>query len=153
MNNKFHASIEAYEQSIEDCVVSLAKEWAPSGTVIDPQALETLKNQTRSVLKGQSPVIKLLDNRMRDIVSIMVIHGFEKDIPKRLQTGVGSVESKSKESVLVTKAKKVFQERGLAFYAVELALATELAAKVANLACDLYMEEILDPLIVDSIVQ
>ncbi|CAJ1898934.1 unnamed protein product [Cylindrotheca closterium] len=153
MNNKVHPSIESYEQSVEDCVVSLAKEWAPLGNTIDPQALETLKNQTRSVLKGQSPVLKLLDNRMRDIVSNLVIHEFEKDIPKQLQTGIGSVESKSKESVLVMKGKKVFQERGLAFYAVELALATELAAKVANLACDLYMAEILDRLILDSLVQ
>jgi len=150
MNNKFHTCMESYEQSVEDCVVSLAKEWAASGTSIGSQALETLKSQTRSVLKGQSPVIKLLDNRMRDIVSHMVIHEFE--IPKTLQTGnVESSLSKPKDSFLVTKAKKVFQERGLAFYAVELALATELASKVANLACDLYMEEILDPLILGSL--
>jgi hypothetical protein len=151
MNNKLHTSIQAYEQSVEDCVISLAREWTTTGDSLDEQAIEALRSQTRAVLKGQSPVIKLLDNRMREIFAKVVLDESDHGVPEQLRSGRQTNESKSKDSAFVTKVRKRFQERGLAFYSLELAHATELAAKVANLACDLYMDDFLDRVILESL--
>lgn len=151
MDNKLHTSIQAYEQSVEDGVVSLAQEWMGTGASLDAQAAETLRSQTRSVLKGESPVIKLLDSRMREIFTKAVLEDHDRELPTTLQSGRQQNESKSKESSFVSKVRKYFQERGLAFYSLELAAATELAIKVANLACDLYMNDFIDQMILGSL--
>eukprot|EP00980_Cylindrotheca_fusiformis_P007729 scaffold1638_cov120-Cylindrotheca_fusiformis.AAC.12 len=152
MSNKMHPSIEAYERSVEDCVVSLAQEWAATGHSLDDKATDTLKSQTRSVLKGQSPVIKLLDGRMREVFTTTVLKDIEPGLPSELHSGVQqNAVSKSKKSAFVSNTRKQFQQRGLAFYSLELAQTAELAARVANLACDLYMDDFLDRMILDCL--
>jgi hypothetical protein len=88
---------------------------------------------------------------MREIFAKVVLDESDHGVPVQLRSGRQPNESKSKDSAFVTKVRKRFQERGLAFYSLELAHATELAAKVANLACDLYMDDFLDRVIIESV--
>ena len=55
------------------------------------------------------------------------------------------------DSIFVSKSRRNFQQRGLAFYASQLAAATELATKVANLAWELYGDEFLDAMILEAL--
>lgn len=160
MNSKGYRSIDEYEQAVEDCLISLAKSWKEDGTLSSSsQILETLRGQTKSVLKGESPLIKLLDNRMKDIFALMVTEDSllagNAGAPGQLKSGIQSKTEASsnsmEDSIFVSKSRRNFQQRGLAFYASQLAAATELATKVANLAWELYGDEFLDAMILEAL--
>jgi hypothetical protein len=148
MNHKFHDSVQKYEQSVEDCVVSLAKSWNETGN-LDEVSDERLRGQTRSVLQGQSPIIKLLDGRMKSIFGELVLSE-NSSVPRQLTSGHSASHTKQ-ESAFVTRARTQFQLRGLAFYCGPLAHAVELATKIANLSWDVYSQEFLDKMIENSI--
>ena len=148
MQNRHHRSIQDYELSVEDAVVSLARS-CKGGPLEDN---DTLRGQTRAVLQGQDAVMKLLDDRMRQLFVELSIDSTETPLPV-LRTGQRTASGLSNEQELspfVAKARTRFKERGLAFYALELAEATELATKVAVLAYALYAQEFLDQMILDA---
>lgn len=148
MQNRNHRSIQDYELSVEDAVVSLARS-CKGGPLEDN---DTLRGQTRAVLQGQDAVMKLLDDRMRQLFVELSIDSTETPLPV-LRTGQRTASGLSNEQELspfVAKARTRFKERGLAFYALELAEATELATKVAVLAYALYAQEFLDQMILDA---
>jgi hypothetical protein len=151
MQNRTHASVEAYEQSVEDAVVSLAQGWNDSDSPLDPAVIETLRGQTRSVLRGQDPVLKLLDDRMRQVFADLTVEEEAPvSIPVSMKSGRAS-STQQDDSPLVLVARQRFRERGLAFYAKDLAQAAERAIKVAQLAYSLYAEDFLDEMIVDAL--
>lgn len=106
-------------------------------------------------MKGDDPVIKLLDNRMRLVFCEMVSWVPENNdrVPIRMSTGrplslQASGEgqpSKTVSSLFLATAKHKFTQRGFAFYAAELAEASLVATKVINLCFKVYGEALLEP--------
>jgi hypothetical protein len=146
-NQHGHTSIEQYEQSVEDAVVALTQSW--SENPIQNEQLETLRGQTRSVLRGEDPVLRLLDDRMQRLFCELGVDGMEDAPIEAMRTGLGGSHASPQESPFVAKARRKFAERGLAFYASDLAEASELATKVSKLAYLLYGEQFLDQMILN----
>jgi len=114
-----------------------------------------LSSRTPAVMKGDDPVIKLLDNRMRLVFcEMMSWTPDDRDrMPTRMSTGrqlrvQGSDDGHSAKTIssqFQAAAKEKFMHRGFAFYATELAEASLTATKVINLAFVVYGETLLDP--------
>jgi hypothetical protein len=149
MQNRQHNSIQDYEQSVEDAVVSLAQSW--KGSPLDEE-VETLRGQTCAVLRGKDAVMQLLDDRTRKLFVELAVDDDDSNAPlPALRSGRQPTDSKKEDSPYSSKARLRFRERGLGFYASELAHASELATKVANLAYALYAEEFLDQMILEAL--
>jgi hypothetical protein len=151
MQNRRHNSIEDYEQSVEDAVVSLAQSW--KGSRLDEE-LETLRGKTRAVLRGKDAVMQLMDDRMRKLFVELAVDDDDDDsnLPlPALRSGRQPTDSKKEDCPYSSKACLRFRERGLGLYASELAQASELATKVASLAYALYAEEFLDQMILEEL--
>jgi len=135
-----------YEQSIEDTLLNLAQTWKKEE--LTPEEAETLRGQTKSVLRGDNPVIQIMDDRMRTIFAELVVQ--QPQLPILMTTGRQRQQRQDEPDAFLLRAERLFQERGLAFFAKELAQASKLATKIVNLAIDLYTEEFLDQLLVEE---
>lgn len=172
------SSVKEYEETVGDMVISLAQEW--NDGPLEPEEVELLRGQTTSVLRGEDAVMKLLDDRMRKLFVELATDGVDDkndnnnnnntsssststsnsggNIPTTMKSGLLSTSSMSTDrsndkqpSSFVSRARSKFQERGMAFFALDLAHAAELAYKVANLAYDLYATDFLDTMILDAL--
>ena len=101
---------------------------------------ESLLNRSKATLNGEDPVIKLLDNRMRDIFRLLVISNPQKrqQAPSSLRTGRSlstgeAPNNESNDSLFKEAAKQEFTVNGFAFYSNELAEASLLASRTINL--------------------
>jgi T-complex protein 11 len=117
---------DAYEANVSNTVVALAKE---NGTLADET---TLRNITLSTLKGQDPVIVLLNRRVQDTFLEMI----SKEgpiIPNILKSGVQDSIRSRKESGLEHVAEDLFYQRGILVYTFELAKLSVLSRKIVDL--------------------
>jgi hypothetical protein len=143
-------SKEAYEESVGQAVVRLAKEWNPS---LSPDAEGRLKNQTTSVLRAEDPVIRLLDTRMKEVFSTLVKwKPSSASVEMRSGRGMDSPRRPLDTSAraFLVAAKSAFCQRGLSFYASDLANVSYLAKKVADVAWRVYEEPLLEKMILDA---
>jgi len=165
-NRSGHSSIEEYEQSVQDVLINLSQSLLSSDDhLISNEDLETLRGRVRSVLRGEDTVLKLLDKRVQTIFcELGVDRGHNNEVcvpPMEMRTGRGSNPSSLKSvdddylgkelSPFLIKARQKFTERGLAFYASDLAKASLLAIKVSKLAYLLYGDQFLDEMILDHL--
>ena len=144
-------SNEAYEESVGKAVVRLAKEWNPS---LSSDAEARLKNQTTSVLRAEDPVIRLLDGRMKEVFSsIMTWKPSSASVEMQSGRAQGSPSRSTDTSAraFLMAAKSAFCQRGLSFYASDLANVSYVAKKVADLAWKVYGEPLLDKIILEAI--
>lgn len=156
-------SQSSYEECIEDTMVGIAQEWAEETTsFITEDIIATLREKTKKVLRGQDPVIQLLNNRMKSIFldlaldknDLLLLSSPTTAAPYKIQSGrQKSMEGNSttikeeeltEHPVFVKNAEQVFCSRGLTLFATDLAHALLLSVKVPLLACDLYDKMILD---------
>ncbi|OEU10005.1 hypothetical protein FRACYDRAFT_263918 [Fragilariopsis cylindrus CCMP1102] len=158
---------QSYEEYIEDTMVGIAQGWAEdtaTSSSITEDEIATLRGQTRNVLRGQDPVIQLMNNRMKSIFLELALKNTNDSsaaatIPHKIQSGRQKrinednlTENDDEEEedkvtdhpIFVQNAEKVFCSRGLAFFAKDLARATLLSVKIPQLACNLYDKMILD---------
>mmetsp|Transcript_964 Transcript_964/g.2028 ORF Transcript_964/g.2028 Transcript_964/m.2028 type:complete len:602 (-) Transcript_964:268-2073(-) len=152
MSDKSVTSQEAFEKGISAAVIDLARVLKPS---LGSEEEKILSSRTPAVMKGDDPVIKLLDNRMRLVFcEMMSWTPDDRDrMPTRMSTGrqlrvQGSDDGHSAKTIssqFQAAAKEKFMHRGFAFYATELAEASLTATKVINLAFVVYGETLLDP--------
>jgi len=157
MSNRMVGSQDIYERNIGDVVLDLAKVLNPSLT---NDAEDTIRNRTIATLRGEEPVIKLLDNRMRQIFHNMILFNpsTEKQVPTCLRTGrmlsISTDEAKNKidsfDTLFKQAAKREFVSKGFAFYANELAEASLLSCRTINLIVSVYGSSVLDKLFIDS---
>lgn len=125
---------------------------------------QALINRVKATLKGEDPVIRLLDNRMRDIFRTLVTTNpqLNQQVPTTLKSGRGSVctttpsrrNSDSNELSLDVLFKRVAREefviKGFAFYSNDLAEASLLAHKTIKLILNAYGHHVLDKMFVSS---
>jgi hypothetical protein len=155
MNNvDRYSSLEEYEQSVADCLIGLAQTWN-GGTPLQPSVIERLRGQTSSVLRGKDPVLKLLDERMKKVFVRLVKVFVDGTAPVSMHTGLGSSASAAtpghySTSVFVNYARLEICKSGLAFYALDLALAAEQTIKIGDLAYKLYADEFLDEMVLNA---
>jgi hypothetical protein len=152
-----------YERVVGDAVVALALQWNAG---MDDAAVSSLRNRVTVTLRGEDPVLKLLNGRMKECFSQLVVKlrpaaaaANANVVPAALKSGrpmvvdgaAAPVERRSDS--FLKEAHELFCSRGLAFYASDLAQAAKQAAQVIELAWKLYGEVFLDRIILDADVQ
>lgn len=160
MSNFAIGSQELYDQGVSAAVISLARTLNPSFLEADE---ESLNSRTSAVLRGEDPVIQLLDSRMRSIFRTMTMWDPSSVValPRSMVTGrsLGSLgrqneSGQSGTALFQTKyqdaAKGEFSKKGFSLYATDLAHACLMATKVINLTCLLYGSVFIDKLIIEA---
>ena len=158
MSGRDVSSQQAFEEDISSAVIALARVLKPT---LGAQEEQVLKSRTPKVMKGEDPVVKLLDNRMRVIFCELMEWTPENSqtIPNQMSTGrrMASQPSSSSGSapvaststsisdLFLAEAKRRFMTRGFAFYSRELADACLKATKVINLAFIVYGKDLMEP--------
>lgn len=155
MNSRYNNAIVTYEKGVEIAVLDLARGWKESP--LDTSEEEFLQGRTLSVLRGDDPVIQLLDSRMKLAFCDLAVNSISEEAilaPAEMRSGRQSIQptttAGSKVSPMFPRARQIFCNRGLALYATELAKAAELSIKVIDLAWKLYGEDILDKMILEA---
>lgn len=147
-----YSTIEDYEHSVADCLIGLAQTWN-GGAPLQPSVIERLRGQTISVLRGEDPVLKLLDERMKKVFVTLAKAFVDETAPISMQTGFAMSHvsrAPDDDSSFVSCARLEICRSGLAFYARDLAITAERAVKVGDLAYKLYADEFLDKMILDA---
>jgi len=172
---------EKYEEAISDAVIRLArvlKNFNDPGSDFSSNSEEILRSRTVAVMRMEDPVIKLLDNRMRNVFrDMMMFHpssqmasDAHRQVPTSIRTGrklffLGPVSglTRSEEerkqngstgegtfgAAFKKYAKDEFSKRGFSFYATELADASLTASRIINLSLNVYGSLILEPVFQD----
>jgi hypothetical protein len=159
MNEQQRRSPADYERVVGDAVVALALQW---NSDMDDAAVLSLRNRVTVTLRGEDPVLKLLNGRMKECFAQLVVKLREPTaasanvVPAALKSGRPMVVDGSAAPVerpsdpFLKDAKQLFCSRGLAFYASDLAQAAKEAAQVSDLAWKLYGEVFLDRIILEA---
>lgn len=125
----------------------------PSAITSDTDT-QALTNRAKATLRGEDPVIQLLDNRMRDIFRAQVIKDprLGQQLPATLRSGrVTSSKGKSDlnfDEMFKKQAKDEFVKKGFSFYSNDLAEASLLAYKTNKLILNVYGRNVLDKIFV-----
>jgi hypothetical protein len=135
-----------YEENVSNAVVRLAREWNPS---LKTNAETALRNRTSSVLRGEDPVICLLDSRMKQVFTEL-LDWKPSAADVTMQSGRRATQ-KPGCNAFHEAAKKAFCKRGLSFCASDLASVSHLTKKVADLAWTVYGDCLLDEMILDAL--
>lgn len=160
---------QAYEEAVGDTLIVLAQQWN-QGIPLQPSSIETLRGQTTAVLRGNDPVLKLFNDRIKSVFVRLATHFIHDEhyptttpTPVIMQTGnaqpmaelgakVGhGTKIPVMESSFLRFAKQELDKAGLAFFGQDLAQAADLAIRVADLAYRLYADEFLDQMILDAL--
>ncbi len=143
----------------------------------DRDSIESLQSRTKSTLKGEDPVIQLLDNRMRDVFRMLVMNPLNEtpqQVPTSLKTGrnfnsflngrrrqgrqqqqpvptsTSALKSNDTfDSIFKKRAKQEFIKKGFAFYSNELAEASLLASRTINLVLGIHFQ-VIEKLFVEA---
>ena len=153
MGNHRHASLESYEQSVQQASLALASKWKGEG--LNGQEQENIRGRTKSVLQGNDPVIKLLDGRMKEIFASVARQ--QENTPAMMRAGratngasVSPNGGYDTDRKFMDTAKQSFRERGLAFYSTSLSEAVSMAVKIADLAWTIHADSFLEKLILEA---
>jgi hypothetical protein len=134
-----------YEENVTNAVVRLAKDWNPS---LEINAEMALRNRTGCVLRGEDPVICLLDSRMKQVFTeLMNWKPSAADVT--MQSGRSAAQKPGLDA-FHKAAKQAFCKRGLSFYASDLASVSHLAKQIADLAWRVYGDCLLDEMILEA---
>jgi len=124
-------------------------------------AVETLTSRTKATMRGEDPVIKLLDNRMKEVFRGMVVwnpqtaQATTNHIPVQMKTGrsiLGVIGENSGGSDVfrtqfLKEAQREFTRKGFSIYASDLSQTCLMATKVIHLMCLLYGEIFISKMI------
>lgn len=160
MNNIHrYSTIEAYEEAVADSLISLTQNWN-NGLPLQPQLIETLRGHTQAVLRGEDPVLRLLDDRMKKLFVALAkysIHGLS-GAPLSMETGQTIMVQQNPtmtgytgEASFIRFARQEICKAGLAFYSHDLAQTAQAALKVPDLAYHLYADQFLDQMVLDEL--
>ena len=140
-----HLSMSLYEENIAKVVIDLAKTWDPS---VSLETQVALRGRVKEVLSGTDQVIRLLLGRMKAVFHQLAVS--RSSFAVNMRTGVAPSASARENDISI--AKSMFEAKGLAFYAENLADAAYAALRVIDLAWSLYGDAFLDELICSLLV-
>ena len=135
-----------FRENIADRVVELARHWKPN---LDSSNAELLRNRTCRVLAADDSVLELLDARMKSCFTALLTS--TSIVPAELRSGRSSglstdtSPSSSRKVTFLTNATSLFCNKGLAFFASDLALAAWNALRIIEVALLLYYDVLLEP--------
>jgi len=141
MGNKTVGSQELFERGVGDAVMELTIVLNPS-LEIDSVKEGSIRSRTVATMRGDDPVIQLLDNRMRNIFREMMVlnPSSRQQVPDSIRTGriMSSAGGNSVQGVygdaFLRASKEEFVKKGFSFYADELAESTLAGHRIMNLA-------------------
>ena len=152
MGNKMVGSQEEYKNVVTDAVVDLTT--ALNSSILEnEEALADVKiilgKKVSATMRGTDPVIKLLDNRMRNIFREMIVTDprtvAQKQQPTSMKSGVMNPVTSNKQEdsnsyrvVFKEIYKNEFVKGGFSFYAEELAEAVLMAHEIMQLTLDVH---------------
>lgn len=153
MGNKMVGSQEEYENAVTEAVVDLTT--ALNSSILEnEEALADLKiilgKKVSATMRGTDPVIKLLDNRMRNIFREMIVTdprtvAQKQQAPTSMKSGVMNPGTSNKQEdsnsyrvVFKEICKNEFVKGGFSFYAEELAEAVLMAHEIMQLTLDVH---------------
>mmetsp|Transcript_37938 Transcript_37938/g.56787 ORF Transcript_37938/g.56787 Transcript_37938/m.56787 type:complete len:598 (-) Transcript_37938:103-1896(-) len=159
MAQRAAASRDLYENRVAEAVVELAEAMATSP--LSTTAVEILTSRTKATMRGEDPVIKLLDNRMKEVFRGMVVwnpqtaQATTNHIPVQMKTGrsiLGVIGENSGGSDVfrtqfLKEAQREFTRKGFSIYASDLSQTCLMATKVIHLMCLLYGEIFISKMI------
>lgn len=131
-----------YEENVIDNVISLARHY---NAELDSSNIDFLRHRTIAVLRAEDPVIQLLESRIKACFREIMLHA-RHHIPNRLESG-RAVHENPVKSAVTSYTERLFCNKGLALYAVELAQASELAQKIIELCWSIYGDVLLSPIL------
>jgi hypothetical protein len=144
MGIKAVGSRELYEKAVGDVVIELTKVLNP-GYECNSDEECIIRSRTVATMRGEDPVIQLLDNRMRTIFREMMLfhpvkHG---SIPNTIRTGgvLPSCEDGVNDSygdVFQQAAKQKFISKGFSFYAEKLSEASLISHRIISLVLQIH---------------
>ncbi|GFH49790.1 hypothetical protein CTEN210_06266 [Chaetoceros tenuissimus] len=153
MGNKMVGSQEEYENAVTEAVVDLTTV-LNSSILENEEALADMKmilgKKVSATMRGTDPVIKLLDNRMRNIFREMIVIDPRKvsqkqQAPTSMKSGVmnsapsnNQGDNDSYRAAFKEICKKEFVKGGFSFYAEELAEAILMAHEIMQLTLDVH---------------
>jgi hypothetical protein len=114
-----------------DTCIPLAQVWKDGP--LDDSEQQVLKGRTRSVLRGDDPVIQLLDNHIKELF-LAVASSEGMSFLLNARAGIKAVPTHTKEPPFLQRARQKYQDRGLGIYSLDLAHGAQLATKVADLS-------------------
>jgi hypothetical protein len=153
MGNKMVGSQEEYENAVTEAVVDLAT--ALNSSILEnEEALADVKiilgKKVSATMRGTDPVIKLLDNRMRNIFREIIVTdprtvAQKQQAPTSMKAGVMNPVTSNKQEdsnsyrvVFKEICKNEFVKGGFSFYAEELAEAVLMAHEIMQLTLDVH---------------
>lgn len=118
----------------------------------------SLRSCVAAVLRGEDPVLKLLDNRVRQFFRLVCKWQPSTASPIVMRTGRTLLQGEERrhstsgcsKSLFIAYATKEANRQALSLFSDNLAIAGHLAYSVINVAVKSYGDPILDHLIVDS---
>jgi len=141
-------SQELYEKNVGDAVVELAEALNPN---LSSSAIDIIRSRTVASMKGEDPVLKVLDTRMRDIFrEMMLFHPqTHQQVPASIRTGrnltfhsntrtQANAPSTTYGAMFKKAAREEFIKKGFYVYADELAEASLVASRIINLSMQVY---------------
>lgn len=126
-----------YENDVANAVVTMAMAGKSMST---DEA--SLRSRVVAVLRGQDPVIKLLDRRMQEAFVEVSIRDNAR-VPTRLKTGhlgVSGMPTQDSRTEFQIAAEELFCNKGLSFYASELATVSALARRIVDLVLTVHQD-------------
>ena len=124
---------------------------------LTPGEEKLLRNSVGAVLRGFDPVLKLLDNRVKQFMRNLCKWQPCTSVPIPMQTGrsvLGGAEGQSNagstKALFMADAMKEASKSGFSLYSDKLVDTGDLAYRVADVSIKSYGDAILDRLLVDS---
>ena len=128
-------------------------------TSLPPSAEKSLRNCVGAVLRGFDPVLKLLDNRVKQFMRNLCKWLPSTSVPIPMQTGRSMLQGEGGQStargtctkeLFVADAMKEASKSGFSLFSDKLVEAGDLAFRVVETSINSYGDAILDRLLVDA---
>jgi len=149
-----HTDQKQFFAAVADVVISFALTLGmPS---ITPTAEKSLKNTVAAVLRGFDPVVKLLDNRVKQFMRNVCRWQPSTSAPIPMQTGRSMLKgedapsARSTKELFVVDALKEAKKSGFSLFADNLIDVGDMAYHVVDVAIKSYGDSVLDRLLVDA---
>jgi len=151
-----YSNQKEFYSTVANVVISFVLSISGESSLI-PSTERSLRNCVGAVLRGFDPVLKLLDNRVKQLMRNLCKWQPSASVPIPMQTGRSVIKGDEGQSTAIgTKdlfladAMKEASKSGFSFFGDKLVEAGNLAFRIADTSINSYGDAILDRLVVDA---